>query len=214
MANRGDMKARIAEELHRDLGTRADRAIDDAIAHYTAKRLGFNESRMSTQTVPLQRNYSLPPRFLDVDNLKIWINDDMSTAYEITMWPWPKLDKVTTTLRSTGYPSRYAIYDEQIWFWPIPNNVYEIQGSFLREQEPLVDDTSENAWTNEGSILIRARSKADLECHVLHKAQAKREQEALADQDFLSYQEMTAYRGLIRRDKGRTTTGRVQPTEW
>lgn len=166
MSDYGTMQTRIANELHRtDLTTQIQDAIQSAIQNYERIRFWFNHARASANTVVDQAYYALPLDFIEVDSFKIL---DSTTWFPLEQRTFQYIDAVNASTTTTGTPMDFAIYQEQIRLWPIPDDIYEIQMAYLRSLPALSASGDSNAWMTEGEELIRTRAMGDLYLDVIH----------------------------------------------
>jgi len=182
MSDFGTVRNRILSDLNRtssnDLTSTAETEINSAIAFYEKRRFWFLEGRTSTYTVDGQEYYALPDDFRDDDSLVV---NASGTTYPLIKRPYSVLESWYTQSTSKGTPSDYAIYDEQIRLYPIPNGAYQMTLSYYKELPTLSAASDTNAWMTEGEGLIRARVEWVLNVRKLHDydaAQACRELEA------------------------------------
>ena len=50
----------------------------------------------------------------------------------------------------TGYPTDYALYDEQIRLYPIPNGTYTLTLSYQKQLDGLAGEADTNEWMIDG----------------------------------------------------------------
>lgn len=174
MSDYGTMKARIASEILRSswADTFVQNAVLDAIEDFKFTRFRFNVARFRMNTVADKEIYDLPDDLLDgdgnalntgetlleIDAMNCRYNDAASSVDPVTDG-W--LENVTTS-NTTGQPCFYAFDGTQIRFTPIPDQVYSIRMTGLKQLATLTDATDTNAWMVEGAGLIRARAKVRL----------------------------------------------------
>ena len=177
MATLADLKARIADDLGRsDLTTQIAAAIQDAVDEYKDYRFGFNETVSSAQDfVAGTASYTMPADFLKLDRIvhRQGTNDTPLCVISYDEY----LDLVDGVTTNQSQPRYVALYAGKFWFYPTPSSStddYVI--SYLQDLGLPVSDDGQNAWTNQGRNLLRARAKADLNLHVirnLEEAQAQ-----------------------------------------
>lgn len=213
MATYGDLQSRIATEIKRSgLTTQIQGAIQTAITAYETRPLWFNQQRATMPTVTNQKIYALPSdykkmRFIRIERTtNIFDPIDELTKGELADW-----DRSQSL---TGIPYKYYVdFAEsvavdtnkstvgQIWFLPIANGIYDLELNYFRDLGSISQNADENAWTDEGELLIRCRAKRELYTHVIRDTQ-----EALK----FASAEQDAYRDLQRRNTGLRAPGRVK----
>lgn len=182
MATLGTMKSRIATELARsDLTTDIATAIMDAVDEFSdvpfyflteeveadttagvptlALPTGFRRLQMVTVTVGTQR-YDMPP------------DRDQITYEEYRARNWD-----TTRL---GQPRNFAIFEQNYYFDPTPDQAYTITSSFVYKRDVPASDGSSNAWTTDAEAMIRAKAKALLYRDRIRNLEQASVQEAVA----------------------------------
>lgn len=169
----GDMYTRIAVELDRsDLTAPIKDAIVSAIDSYAQDRFAWNQRKFTISTVAGTDEYALPStdvdaafiRVMSIDHLMITIS---SGRYEMVPRTTFYVDdlKANTTLQ--GRPKWYAIINQKLRIWPIPDAVYVMDGFGLCDINSITNTSATgvtNAWVDRlyGEEMIRARAKADL----------------------------------------------------
>ncbi len=162
MSDYGTMIERIANEIARpELGARIPKSILSAIRFYEAERFWFTEGESTTSTIASQQNYALPADFVEPDILTL---TETSENFRFTLrrrsWAWMRGNQVNTT--TTSRPSDWAYYANQIWLYPIPDQVYTLTMSFLLRLDALNAFLDTNDWMTHGEELIRYRVRKDL----------------------------------------------------
>lgn len=172
MANYGDLKARIADDLARtDLTTQIIAAISDAIDEYKDRRLGFNE--VISSALPFTAgtpNYAVPTDFLHADLI---MHSDGATETVVDQIDHETYRRIVFQPNNQqGQAQVYSIYAGEFWFYPTPDNstdTYKVH--YLQDLTDAAADETENGWTNQGRNLVRARAKGDLFAHVIRNPQ-------------------------------------------
>lgn len=168
MATLGDLKARIADDLARsDLTSQIADAIEDAIDEYKDRRLGFNEVVSSALPfVSGTASYAVPTDLQAIDAV---VHVDTGGETQLGRIQYQTyLNWIYSPSTNIGQPCSYAVYDEKFFFYPTPDSsadTYKV--SYLQDLGAPASDELENAWTNQGRNLIRARAKGDLYAHVI-----------------------------------------------
>lgn len=162
------MQVRIADELSRaDLTTQIQKAILSAIEFYKDDRFWFNEGEVTLNTVANLGNQPMPTSPTGVGEIDIVTVTAFSDRYEVflTSYDWIRENQDQTTF--VGVPEKYAIFEEDIWYSPIPDGVYPIIFSGLIYFATMTTGSDSNVWTNEAEELIRTRAKWDLFSNVI-----------------------------------------------
>lgn len=160
----GDMKARISNELERsDLGSFIPDAIYDAIKTYERRRYWFNESRdLTFNTVAGQRIYTTSdaawiPTTITIDHLFITVGGQRRC---LSRRDAADIELLADNSALQGEPYCWAYWNKSIQLYPIPQQEYEIRAYAHIRLPQLVDDSDENAWTEEAEAMIRQAAKA------------------------------------------------------
>ena len=200
------MQARIADELNRDdLTSQIQLAIKSAIANLETMPFYWNEQRSYIDTAATQRIYELPDNFQGVNTITLTYNNYI-TLLEPRAWSY--IEDITSTTESQGQPRSFAIYDYQLFVYPIPDQVYRLTMSYYKRLEDVSATGSDNAWMDprHGEEVVRTLAKVDLLQNVIKGNGAYTEAEVL----------MRRASAILANLKGenvqRTTTGRKRPT--
>lgn len=172
MTTLSTMKARIADELARsDLTSNIAYAISDAIAAYQDERFWFNESRAITfSTVTDQEFYDSNDaadlaRLTKIDYI-VYYQDNQ--PYELKPMRPVDMEYASSSATSTGSPSWYCYYNQQLRFYPVPDQAYTVRvAAAVTVAEPASDAEASNPWMTHAERLIRSRAKTELALHVL-----------------------------------------------
>ena len=206
-----DLKSLIADDLARtDLTSQIANEIANAIRLHQAERFYFNEDRsLSFNTVASQEFYTSAdnasiPNLYEIDSIRMTVN---GTRYQIDQEVYSTIDQISTLASSTGYPSIYARYGQQLRFYPIPNGTYATVVSAHVILPALVADASANAWTTmaDGGNLIRYAAEERLYRTVI------KARDAAADAGYARDQELLRLRDETGR---RTSSGQIEPMSW
>lgn len=203
MSNYGTMIGRVLEDVARDdITSVASTAILTAIKHYEGTRFWFNEGRSTRSTASGTEYYAVPSDFKDLDSLTITVN---SWTYQLNQRSYDELeDSYVSNTTYTGYPTDYAIYQEQIRLYPIPNGTYTLTMSYQRTLGTLSVSADTNAWMVEGEDLIRSRADFYVARNYLHDNQLAmmfRENESEALRRLLSETTIRLSTGKTRKRK-------------
>lgn len=161
-ASFGDMKTRIANELHRsDLETNSHitNAIKSAIKHFERERWYFNEATTSTSltTSAGLATYALPADFMKIDSLKITV---IGWKSDVEPMPYNEMDARDAGNSATRGPSKwYAVYGELLRLYPVPDGTYAQTLSYQKRLTTLSASADTNAWVDDLEELIRKKAK-------------------------------------------------------
>lgn len=167
------MQARIADDMVRDdLASQIRNAINDAIELQEGERFKFNERRYRILTVAGQEYYDLVgPTLLTSAGAAVGTGETILELDDITCtvnnWPYrlnPRTQQHVNEWQSNTYqgqPADYALYNQQLRIWPIPDGVYplDLMGLARLAPNPLANDSDTNAWMTDGAAIIRAQAK-------------------------------------------------------
>ena len=164
MSTFGNLVRRIRTDLNRGAqhDPRIKEAIADAILHFRANRLGFNQKRSQTVLGPNQEFLALPTDWLEVDHLRLETDSDRQPLSE-TSYLW-----IEDRQRGTGYngePTHFAIHARELRFYPVPERSYTLVMSFqcdLPQVSVSASDAATNGWMTEGEQLVRTYALGDL----------------------------------------------------
>lgn len=203
------MKTRIAKELRRTGAAGIDDDIEEAIytaiEEYQSHRLRFNESRAVTfSTVADQDIYDESDEpglgtIVECDYLTMTVDDN---TWRLDPGDAAEIDLQTNS--SSGMPSEYVWYGEQLRLWPAPSSsgwTVRVVGH-VTVAAPASDVEADNPWMIKAEKLIRCRAKRELALHRL------RDPDLAA---LMGNEEMDALNKLERRHNQLVGTGRVRP---
>lgn len=172
MTTFGTMQTRIATELRRsNLTAEIQDAIQTVIKRYNSKRFWFNEDRSVTfSTVAGQEFYSSSdnaniPNFSQID--AVTLTRTATDRYPLEPRTFAELEQWSDSSTSTGLPSSWAYYANQLRLYPIPNAVYTVRISGVKRGSTLSATADTNFWMTDGEELIRTAAKAELYRHVI-----------------------------------------------
>jgi len=214
-ATYGDLQSAIARELFNrtDLTTEIQAAIQSAIAHYQKHEFYFSEEQDTATTVNGQSSLGLPSDHGWVEGLTI-----IYSTYPIPMLrrDWLTMQQLyVNSSVLTGPPTDWAIFADQLWFWPTPNGAYTVtMWQNIQNAAPSADSDSNN-WTVDAEELIRSRAVADVRCHVLRDPPALQEFGLLGPESpFFSKREHIAYTNLKTYTAQRIGAGVIKPIDF
>lgn len=207
------MKQRIADELARsDLTAMIAYAISDAINAYQSRRLFFNESRDITfDTAADQEWYdrydnAAIPNLMAIDYMRVAID---STFWELCR-ETPEAMESSQVDPTTGQPTSYTYFNQQIRLYPIPNDAWEVTVvGHIKVNEPASDTEARNPWMTDAERLIRARAKLNLARNV----NASGMDPTFSPQALLIFkdEENDAFNELKARTAKQVGTGKITP---
>lgn len=212
MSTYGTMQTRVAGELNRtDLTSEIQDSILSAIKHYEGRRLWFNESIRTTTTTASDEYVDEPSDLSEIDSITITIS---STKIPLKKRTWQYLEDLDVTTTLTGQPREYALFDEQIRLYPIPDDTYTLTLSGGKKFATLSGDSDTNAWMTTGEELIRSRAVADVRANVMRDQAALQEQMTFVQhpEGFICAREKGAFTRLKNESSQRTSVGKLRPT--
>jgi len=137
--------------------------INEAIRSYESERFRFNEKRFELDTEAGRGIYALPLQYVRMLSLLIVEPRRLLNGVFI--------EEIEENEPRSGVPERYAIFDDQYFFDPIPDGAYTLRLYGVRKFDPLVADGDSNPWTNEAYDLISEAAKERIFRKVLHQEQ-------------------------------------------
>lgn len=161
MATLDELKTRIATEMVRDdlLDDLADQLtlhIARAIEYFSDEEFWFNVIVTTGVTVASTVGMNIPATVRRIDRVTI-----PAQYVELRECSLPEIEGMDNAM--TGRPSWYCYYNDQIRFWPIPDAVYTLQFTGLKQIDaPTADDDDDTVWTNQAQDLICARARMTL----------------------------------------------------
>lgn len=202
----GDLKARIADELARaDLTSQIALAISQAIEEACTHHFWFMEYRgvpLSLTAGAAVYTSSAISNLVEIQRVALLAGSQHQTLSLMTDY---ELDYTVDGSAPTGTPYSYAIYNDQIAFYPTPNQGYTAYVDGLTHGAVLASDADSNIWTDTayGERFVRALSKRTLYADVIrdtdkalvHDNLAQRYRQELFEQTHsrLATNEMAAY---------------------
>lgn len=133
--------------------------IQDAIRYYSGRRWWWNEDQgASFNTADGTEYYAIPSPLRVVDSVLV-----TTSSYPTYMVKRPNQwieERYTPTSIYKGQPYVYALFEDQIRLYPIPDDVYAVKTQGYGIALPV--STSDNAtpWANEAYGLIKNRARA------------------------------------------------------
>lgn len=200
MGTYGEMQNRIADEL----GGRSDLlapssgltsspiqlAILDAIGFYDNERFYFDEYRTPAAffTVAGQEFYTAADwadiaTISQIDKLSVVVSGN---RYFMEPRTAQYMEDVSVNPLVTGQPVDYCYYNEQLRFYPIPDNAYAVNVLGTKAFAALSAVSDSNVWTTVAEPMIRARAKMYLYRDTLQKPDMAKVMENAADDEWSS----------------------------
>lgn len=137
-------------------------AIQSAIAKWEREPFYFNEfydtsffATVNTQEVYTSADTTKISTNLTIRRLRITI---AGARYMLVHRTWQYLDDVANST-TTGKPTDFAYFAQQIRLYPVPDGAYTIACSGVKRLADLTADTDTSVWTQDGYDLIRAEAK-------------------------------------------------------
>lgn len=209
MSDLQTMVRRIRGDLNRGTNALPDlrikEAITDAIKRFRAKRLGFNQKNSQTVLLSAQEVIALPTGWIEVDFLRLERDRDRIPLREVS-YDW--IEDRQRGEPNSGEPSKYAIQNRQLRFYPIPDQSFTLVMSFLcdlPEVSVSASDSATNAWMDEGEELVRKQAMGDLLVTYIGGSRVAEGQAMLGEVDQVI---LPTLEGKAAREQ---TSGRVEP---
>ncbi len=170
MSDLGTMIARINDELaNPSVAARIPNAVQAAIRFYESQRFWFTEGESTASTVVSQQPYAMPTDFLEADYLTVTRS---GIRYPLKRRPWSWLRRQDIDGNLETLPKNWSYFADQMWLYPIPDQVYTLTLSYLKRLAALVNFADTNEWMIGGEELIRTRAEWDLMFHTAKDYQA------------------------------------------
>jgi hypothetical protein len=207
MSDFGTMQDRIGRELKRpDLEAEIKDSILSALEFFKRNRLRFNSKRATLKVVPGQEYYQLPSDFIASNTMVLRSGAQELDFVEMRSSHW--LDREKEWAGYNSRPAVYAIQNNELRLYPVPDLSYTILMSFVYEL-PNVSasalDTASNAWMTDGEELIRTHAKVDMLENII------RGPEAFQEASLLRGREAQVFKQLDIEYKRSHSSGRLQP---
>lgn len=201
MSTRTTLSNAIASDLHRsDLSTQISTAIDSAIRHYERESFWFLEGRAELTTSANQKWYGPPSDLKGFDSLLVTISGSKEPVDRVH---YSEIDENDPD-NITGIPSEWAFYQDNLRFYPTPNQAYVLTLSYRRSL-PTETASASTSWTNEGFDLIRFHSEQDVYSNYLKDPDSA----AIAEAN-----EAKALLSLQRENTNKVATGKIKKGSW
>lgn len=170
MSTYGAMQARISDDFINESITTSQiqNAIQSAIAFYQRRRFYFNETIATFSTVANQEYYTSTdladiPNIVQIVALQGTLNNVMIPLRAVD-WKFINTEQYGTLY---AFPKQFAVYQEQIRLFPIPDQVYTMTIAYIDKFGTLSADADTNAWMTDAEELIRQSAKRRLALDIL-----------------------------------------------
>ena len=171
MATFNEVKTRVALEMNKDdladgeeLGSTLENHINEAIEFFSDEKFYFNSVIVEANTTAGAINMDVPASVRRID--RIMIPNELHELQEVTLDEIDQFDD-----GAQARPDAYAYYNDQIRFWPIPDAVYSLRFTGLKQIDAPTGDNS-NEWTTTALNLIVSRAKMTLSRDVYRDSEA------------------------------------------
>ena len=189
----------MAREGEEGITSAVQNAISLSIAHYETMPWWFLETQATINTVDGTEYYDLPSDF-GATEVSLVINISNNT-YPLIKRTYQYLENVFTKgAIFSGYPTEYAVYQQQLRLYPIPNGEYTATISYVAQLGVPASDAASNAWTTDCELLIRSRAEWQLHALRFHDAEAASIAKSV---------EQTAFGELNKKNMQRLRTGKT-----
>lgn len=163
MTDYSTMRSRIADEMVNDgdiTTAQINYAILDTIKQYERRPWWWNQKTATLSTVASQEYYSSSDLADIPDIVQIVAATVTNSGSKVPMRP---VDYNTIDDEQDGSvegePRVFAVFKENIRFYPIPDAVYTVTLSYIYRLTALSADGDSNAWTTDAEELIRQGAK-------------------------------------------------------
>lgn len=160
----GSLVTEVVNETRRSMSDVISNLILDSIAYYECERFFFNEftetfSVSSSQDTYTSTDASFIPRIMEFDTMRLTVSSNDKPT--LNKWTWAQMEDLNYG-NSTGQPFAYAYWGQQIRFYPVPDDGYEVRFSGVVTDTSLSLSTDINNWTQrgKGKDLIKHRTKS------------------------------------------------------
>lgn len=179
----GDLKTRIADELARaDLNPQIALAISQAIEEACTHLFWFMETRGIQVSLTAGTAGYAPTAFttlIQIERVALLNGSNHQTLDVMTDY---ELDLSYDGSAPTGQPYAYAAYNDEIRFYPTPNQSYTAYIDGVSRGSVLAADTDFNFWTDatKGERYIRALAKRQIYADIIRDTDKALVQDNLA----------------------------------
>jgi hypothetical protein len=170
----------------------------NAIEHYSTFRFWFNEASTTLTTSSSLAYYAWPADFLEPISVTVQVS---GSRYEVSPINYADLNALDIG-RTFSYPERYANFNQQFRFYPVPNGSYTIIVDYQKRLPTLSLTSDSNGWTNYANELIQARAEKQLYAK-RYKEQDKAQMCAMVEEE--------AFQRLMNLTDRTNSSGRISP---
>lgn len=132
--------------LRYDIQPQIQLAINRAIKKFSKAKLWFDETQQDFLTVQGKWQYGaadgVPDDIRQIDHMRITVNN---VYYTVIQRPIQYIIEANVN-NNQGQPIDWAWYEEEIFFYPIPQHDYPITLFYQKQYAPLVFPTDTNDW--------------------------------------------------------------------
>lgn len=160
MSTYGEVKARIAREMHRsDLSDDIVTHMAEAIREYRGKRRKGGTTTQTFETTEDQAEVEIAG-LRKVD--RVGLVRESGEDVPLTRVSADDMAHMQGSNAEPAEPCHYAWEDDSFKLWPVPDDAYTLNVLGIFDEPALEDDGDENFWTNDGAALIVACTKKTL----------------------------------------------------
>jgi len=213
-----DLQNRIADELLTGATvTTAQIKLEilSAIQHYERERFWFNEAQTTLSTAASANSVAVPSDLLEIDTIDVTYGGH---PYGLRRrdWAWYSRLGLRDTTVGKAVPGQFVYYQNTLYLYPVPDAIYALLMSYVKQLTTLSADADTNSWTTDGEAMIRARAKQALKLNYQNDDTAMQMVGAMeaAGKDFFSPLEEMAYVSLTRSSTARISSGRIAATRF
>lgn len=208
MADYQSMKATIADYLSNDdLSSQIGVEINRAIQHYSETEFYFNTNVWGFKLTPSEESITLASASVsDVADFKIFtLKRSATDTWQAERVSLEEIREINTSgVSHTGEPYCYAIFNNSIYLYPVPNSSYSVDVYGLKRMQPLSASADTNAFLTQAEELIEARVKWRIYTSILKSPQ---------DADREKGNEMDALSKLQSKTTALTGRRRLKPND-
>ena len=154
VSNLGQLQSRIARRLGVEgQGLEIREELEGAIESYSGEPFWWLQGvTTGLELTAQQANYNLPTDFLDLHTVTV-----NSTGEDLPLDPvdWERYRWLNTNeVQFQSQPSKYSLYNGQIWFYPTPAQAYPYTLYYRKRFAELSTPTATNDWITYGWRLL------------------------------------------------------------
>jgi len=200
MATLSELINAVCDDLNRDdLTAQCSDAVVMAIRHFDSRRWWFSEGSATFTTTSTTSAYPLATDFRDMDYMEVSLPGD--NWQEVKEEDFGTIRQMLQGQTVTGYPDKFAIYDQAIHLAYQPNDAYQVRYYYTKTLADLTANGS-NAWTTDCRDVIQARASKNVALTKLHDPELAAVFAPVEDE---------AYRRLLDENDRRTSSSKITP---